>query len=415
MSKRIFPKVWAAFLIYLATLPLFLLPAAALIPGHIWIAGLLPVPALLLTAWAGRRTAAKRVPTLLFSILLMAAGCTALFIGIHPLAILLFLPCLFLMLIFMPAMARPAHQEWPASYLGFGIVVHIIAQFVKNMDVFAGAASIVTWAFAVYLIACLFAFNRSVLMDNSPSTSKPLLSFNRGLLVGFSLLAVLLANIKAVGTAIRSAVLWIVQAIIRFILWFSALFGGGEEVMQSGETESQSMELLGETSEPSLFARIMEVVLAVIAVAAVALLLYFVGKHLYKLLKKLYHIILNQLQAYRQKISADYSDQSESLLDWSEMRKTARERIDRFRRRYLPTAWEKLTPAQRVRRVYAILLRKPEAPDPALTAQEMLKSGALKLSADDAAALAALYDQARYSDHPITDRQASEARKRTGV
>ena len=121
MSRRILSKAYAAFLLYLAALPLFLLPAAALIPGRVWLAALLPVPALLLTGGAGLLAARRRAIALVLSILVMAAVCAFVLIPINPAAALLFLPCLLIMLAFMPAMARPVHQEWTTSHLAAGV------------------------------------------------------------------------------------------------------------------------------------------------------------------------------------------------------------------------------------------------------------------------------------------------------
>lgn len=416
MTQRFLSKLWAAFLLYLAALPLFALPAAVLMPQSLWLAALLPVAALALTGGAALLPVSRRVPALMGALAIMAALCAVLLMPQNPLAELLFLPCAFVMLYFMPAMQRPAHAEWTGKQLGAGIILHLIAQFLKSMDLFKAASALLTWCCAVYLLACLFAFNRMVLMGNSPTASKTLLYSNRRMLVGFSLLALLLANIKPIGTAIRGALTWVVTAIAKAVLWLTSLFGTSGTESTDSAADMSAFTDLGETTEPSLLSQIMQVIVIVAVAAIVALLLFWALRKLYRLLKKAFYALMEHLQLYRQRISADYSDQSESLLDWSELRQSARQRAERFRRRYMPTPWEKLSPTQRVRRVYTLLLRRPrEAPNPALTAQETLQSGDFKLSPADTAALAALYDQARYSDHPITDAQADEARKRTGV
>ena len=196
---------------------------------------------------------------------------------------------------------------------------------------------------------------------------------------------------------------------------FSLFAPQGE--MEAAQPSGNSFEAMMEAApEPSLFARIMEIALIVVAVLVTAVILFFALRVLYRVLKRVLRGILARLQAYRQRISADYVDQSETLLDWNELRQSAKSRIDQLKRRYMPTPWEKLSPAQRVRRVYALLLRRPkEAPSPALTAQETLSSGTLRLPPDAAASLAALYDQARYSDHPITTQEADALRRQAGV
>ena len=417
MRKRIVSKAAAALLLWLAALPVFLLAAAVLAPGALWPAALLPGAALLLTGGAALLPARRRVPALLLSILAIAAGCAALFLPGNPAAMLLLLPCVLSMLLFMPAMARPAHGEWTLSFLGLGIGLHIVAQIVKGFTVFTAAAPAVTWAFAAYLLACLFSFNRTVLMGTGAgaAAAKPMLSFNRGLLAVFCLLSLLLANIRPVGTAIRTAIRWSITAIAMAVYWITSLLAPGGK--QGTETAGSPgfMPGIEEAAEPSLFSQILQYVLMGIALLALIVLLYFAGKHLYRLLKKALRIAGERLRLYRKKITADYQDQSESLLNWGEIRKAAGKRVIRFKNRYLPTAWEKLSPAQRVRRVYTLLTRRQPNPDPALTAKETLAGPVLKLSPADAAALAALYDKARYSDHPIADAEADALRKRAGV
>jgi len=415
MRTRILSKIIAALLLWLAALPVFLLMAAVWIPHALWLAALLPVAALLLTGGAALLPTRRRVPALLLAILIMAAGCAALFLPGNPLALLLLLPCLLLMLLFMPAMARPAHREWTLSLLGVGIGLHVVAQIAKNFALFAAAAPAVSWALAAYLLACLFSFNRIVLMGTGAPSSGPMLSFNRRMLMVFCLLSLLLANIQAVGTAIRTAILWAVAAVIQVVYWLASLLAPGANPDGGTMGGSGFMPGMEEAAEPSLFSQILQYVLMSVALLLLAVLLFFAGRHLYRLLKKAFRILGERLRLYRQKISADYQDQSESLLDWQEIRQATKKRITRLKHRYLPTAWEKLSPAQRVRRVYILLLRRQDTPDPALTARETLADGTLKLSDADAEALAALYDKARYSDHPIPDAEADALRKRAGV
>ena len=413
MSKRIVPKLCAAGMLYLAAFPLFLLPAALLVPDRVWLGALLPAPALLLTGAAGLLPAKRRAAAFLSGILLMAAGCVFLFVQSSQPAMLLFLPCLLAMLLFMPAMARPAHQEWTASRLGTGVLLHLAAQFMKGLPVFAGAAAALGIGFAAYLTACLFSLNRIVLTDLSPSAVKPLLAKNRGLLTIVCLLALLLSNLQAVAAAIRAAVSWTVLGVMQVFNWIASLLPNGSQ--PPGDGGAANFSDLAETAEPGLFAKIMEIALTVFGTLILAALLFLAFRRLVRVLRKLLQTALARLNAYRRRISADYVDQSESLLHWNEIKRVAAARIHRIRRRVLPVPWEKLSPAQRVRRVYALLLRRGGTPDPALTAREALQSGALKLPPDAAAVLAALYDRARYSTHPIKEQEADNLRKRAGV
>ncbi len=413
MSRRLIPKLYAALLCAMGLSPIYLMPGAALLPDRLWLAAVLPVPALLLTGLAGLQPAKRRTPALLLAMALMAAGCAALFLRTAPLAMLLFLPCAVTMLLFMPAMARPAHQEWSIRHLGACLVLHIIAQFAKLYPVFESAAAPLKWIFVLYLLALLFSYNRSMLLETVSASAKTLLAHNRVLLAVFCLAALLLASLKAVGAAVRAAIRWIIMAVGAAVLWLSSLF---QQSTDGGIVQgSNPFAVFYEDAEPGTVSRIVEIALIVVAALVAAALLFFFFKHLYKLLRRALHILMDRLRLFRQRISADYVDQSESMLDWDEIKKAAAERLRRAKTRVFPTPWEKLSPAQRVRRVYKMLLSRAAAPDPALTAREMLKSGALRLSADAAAPAAALYDRARYSTHPISAQEADALRRHAGL
>ena len=415
MSKRILPKAYAALLLYLGSLPLFLLPAAALLPGSLWLAAAMPAFAIALTGCAGLLDAKRRTAALLLAILSVAAVCAALALTRSPLWAVLFLPCLLVMLVFMPAMAQPAFQEWTAPRLGFGVLLHTAAQFSKGTDFFATAAAPLSWCFAAYLVLCLFTLNRGVLAGSASSASKALLTHNRRMLAVLCCAALLLANLKAVGTAVRAALWWIIASAARAAVWLINLLRPQSAPSAAGQGGNPLEGLTGGTEPVSAFAKIMETVLTVLAALIAAALVFFALRYLYGLLKKALLRFSERWQAYRRKISADYMDQNESLLDWGELRKAAAARADRFRRRYFPVPWERLSPQQRVRRVYSLLLRRPVTQNPALTARETLLGGALNLPAEDAAALAALYERARYSDHPVTEDEADAARRHAGV
>ncbi len=414
MNKKITPKLYAALVCFIALEPLYLLAASALIPSRWWLAIVLPLPTLLLTGLTGLLPAKRRTLALILSIAIMAAMCTLLFLENLLPGIVLFVLCVFQMLLFLPAMARPAHEEWSMRLLSAGLAVHIGAQFVKDLPLFTHAAALLTWAFVIYLFMLLFSFNRMTLAATGSTTGKTLLRHNRRLLTVLSLLILLLTNIRGIGQAIRRAIAWVIVQITALLAWFGSLLP--QQDPGGGAQESLPLEgLMEEATEPNVFSQIMDVVLIVFGVLVAAVLVFFVGKQLIKLLRKAFRALADRLRLFKQRITADYEDQSETLLDWSEVKTAAVKRMQRIRNRLRPTSWEALAPDQRVRRVYRLLLRHIDNPDPALTAQEVLQSGALPLPGDAVPTAAALYDRARYSTHPIAPKEADELRRQAGV
>jgi hypothetical protein len=171
-----------------------------------------------------------------------------------------------------------------------------------------------------------------------------------------------------------------------------------------------------EASEPSLLAIILEkvmIVLGTIIVAAIAVAgLYILGRGLLRLMRTL----MARIREYSKAIGENYEDKTESLFDWGAVQRAAGERLRRLvTRPARPPAWEKLSPREAVRRAYALLAgRKPDI-EASLTAREALLGGKLNVKQEEAAKMAATYEAARYSAHPVTPEDAAFMRKGAGV
>ena len=420
LGRYIKSKGLAALQLYLGFSPLFLLPGAVLLPDYPAAALLLPIPAALLPAAAGLFAGKRRRAAFLLAILLEALLCAGVLLPLHTLSVLLFLPCLALMLLMMPATARAPYLEWPATPMAYGVALHLAGQAVKGQGAFSAMGGTLSLFFSAYLLLCLFASNRFALMDGAKSDQAPpakLLQKNRLLLIFISLAALSAANIKALQTAALFVWDFIKRALATIIVWLSMLLPQlAPAGNQSAPQEGLDLGMLGEAQEPSAFSLFMEKVLAVLAVVVVGLLLlvglYLLMRQIRKALKK----ILAGLRAYSRSIGEGYVDSTESLFDWGEVGRAAKGRWESFQKRHkkLP-AWDSLSPGDRVRRVYALLIRRLRHADPSLTAREALVGGALELAETEAQKMAALYEQARYSDHPVSPEEAEAMRKSAGV
>ncbi len=246
----------------------------------------------------------------------------------------------------------------------------------------------VLWVYVVYMVFALTleSVREGVGQDAAPSRAT--LAKNLAGAAVFACLLGLLTHLplvaralRAVLSAVRGAVAWLLARFSRF----AAPAGGG-----SGGGAGGGLGLPAEPQEPSLLARILEYVAIAVAglalLAALAALLTLIFRALRRALRRL----MARFRDYAARVNAYEPDQVESLLDWGEVRRSMRGR--RERRRADRTPYAQLTPRQQVRRRYRdYLIRHPAVP-PTQTARQTLPTPA---QAD-------IYEAARYSSRTIS-------------
>lgn len=418
-GRRLRSKALAALILYLGLSPLTLLPGAYLAPDALFPALLLPAAALALTLLAGLWTEKKRKRAFSLALLLQAALGAALLSNRSPLALLLLLPCLAAMLLFMPAMARPSGLEWSGQQLALGAAAHVIGQLIKGRPEFAPAQSLVTLFFCAYMILCLFLLNRYALMEGTGEKQAPpakILAQNRILVSLLGAGALLLSGWRLLRDA--ALFLWdlLLKGTAELILLIMRLFPALMPINNTGGGQGLDLGGLGEQAPPSLLSVILEKVMTVIGILLSLALLVFALYHLGRLIKRALKSLLERFRAYTKSIGEGYVDKTENLFDMGQISKAALEKWSAAAKRLkrLPPI-DRLPPKEKVRRVYAVLRKRmPEQPD-SLTAREALNSSSLKLDPDQKTVLAAIYEQARYSDQPITPGQADIMRKNAGL
>ena len=411
-------KGMAALILYLGSSPLFLLPGSFLLPYSPAAVLLLPLAALVLTLGAGLLPGKRRRPGFLLVLALQAALCAWVLIPQNPLSVLLFLPCLVIMLLFMPSLSRAPGMEWPAPLMTYGIALHLAGQVLKGQAVFAGAGAMLSLFFSGYLLVCLFVLNRYALIGAAGEDRPPpkkLLSRNRRLLAFIGLAALLAANFKEFEIAVLAAWAFLKSVLATLLVWLSMLLPDMTSQREQAAPGELDLSGLGGESQPGTFWVILEKVLMVVAVILAAALLLFALYQLSRLLKKLLKKILARLKDYSRSLGEGYVDRTENLFDWGEAVKAARERWTSFQKRHQrPPDYNRLSPGEKVRRIYALLIKRAR-PEPSLTAREALQSGLMALEQTKAQHMASLYEKARYSGHPVSEDEAEAMRKSAGV
>ncbi len=412
-------KLSAACLMYLGLSPVFLC-AGVYLTGGLTKSTLLPILAILLTMAAGLLPGKWRRIGFIPALILQAGAHILLLRSGTWVELLFLLPCLWMMLLLLPAMARPVGLEWPLSYLSTGVMLHLAGQILKNQEIFAPVGTLLSFFFSGYLLLAIFTVNRYCLlagMGGDKAIPARLLSRNRWLLILTGAVAAIAANFKSLQAAATAAWAFVKYLLLQVILWLSTFLAPlAPPQDQGGAGDGEMMLPPVEASEPSLLAVILEkvmIVLGTIIVAAIAVAgLYILGRGLLRLMRKL----MARIREYSKAIGESYEDKTESLFDWGAVQRSAGERLRRLvTRPARPPAWEKLSPREAVRRVYALLAgRKPDM-ETSLTAREALLGGKLNVKPENAAQMAATYEAARYSTHHVTQEDAVFMRKGAGV
>lgn len=294
----------------------------------------------------------------------------------------------------------------------FALVLAVLHAFMPLGARLAGIESLPLFPLAcAYLIVFLLNTNaQSLRAQCSSHQQRPAQSMRTGntlLTIVLFLLCVLVSQFSALREAFETAVQQLLHWIVRF---FSALIpdpvdatGGG------GGSADLDMSGLGQGETAAIW-KILEYVGYAIAFVAVVALCIWLCTRIYKLLRAVAGHIRAFMSRYAQSLKADYVDQTEDLSGWGEIGQTLRDRANSWSARLKPIRWESLDNRARIRAAYTAVLRREKKPDSSRTARETLLSGA-NTGKSDASQLCQSYERARYSDHPITDAEAENARR----
>lgn len=331
-------------------------------------------------------------------------------------ALTLLLPGVFLLLMLPSAYPRMTWEEWPTMLWLGGIVVHLIGQGLATRPELSGLGGVLVACFVAYMLLFLITHNRQSLrigMHGGQKAPPVIARRNRMLVLGMFLVALLVSCWGPIGEALNAAWAFVKHALGQAVLWFFQLFAQQEKSSagsSGGDGSMSLMEAFGE-AESSDFAKLMEQIFMVVAYVLLAVALCFACWVLFKKLRQLLRYLRGRLRQYADASAADYVDEQESTLNLDEKTRALREKLQKaLTRPPRKTPWNALDGRARVRRLYQDYIKKRN-PASAMTAQEAL-ARETNVQKAAACAFADLYDQARYSDHPVTTEQADALRER---
>lgn len=295
-------------------------------------------------------------------------------------------------------------QEMPVGWYVAGLVTHGFLQIMINAahrtkdTVYAPVETPVMLCFLAYLALMMLSLNRSSMDAASMGRQRIPVHMRRrnvALTLGFLALVVLVAAAPAVIAAVETAWDWILRTVSWIIAWLSQFLPEGSSGGGGGGAGGMDLTGLGEGEGPSPLLQLLEKIAYVVAMIAAAVLLFLALRFLYKKLKILLKFLWARLTEYASSASEDYEDEVTDTREDGERERT--NIFDRLKKRMAFVDEKKLTPAQRIRYRYLRLMYKHEDWHAGQTARETLPEDA-----------AALYERARYSEHPVSEDDAEK-------
>lgn len=411
MDKRLLGRrLFLTAGIFLLFAPAFLVLGAARNEAFA-VYGLPPLGAALLLALCARLLPARaRVPGAMGAMLLAAAAAALWEKMWYAGSWLFLLPalCALAVGLCLWLLCRPAGEEVSVAAWLVGVAYYMAARIFGATARLKALPRPLRAALLLYLIYVVFALMLQSLRDGSGDGKTPagrMLRRNCAMAAGFCALLLALVHWKDLLTAIQGAL----GAILTGIGWLLSLIKLPDRIGEPAAQEGSLAGLAAESGRASPFIQFLERLLywigAALAVALALTLLWLLGRLCVRGMKKL----LQKLREWTGAVTDAYDDTVESLLDWGEVRRAARDRREKRRAaREKPVPWDRLTPREQVRRSYqAYLKNHPEIPD-RFTARQALGDRA----ATD------IYEKARYSAQPVTPREAEACaalRERSGA
>lgn len=297
-------------------------------------------------------------------------------------------------------------EEYPPTLWHLGILIYALALFLLRVRSVAPAAQQMHIFACVYFTYVLIALNELSLNtgmagDKRPSSVMLWRNRLRTLLVAAGL--IIAANIRAIGRALKTALIFIRDVIWAIIQWLFAT--KLESVNEGGARGGMDLSGLAEIAETPKFWIILEQIMRIVAIIIALVLCILILKKFMHVLAKAVRFLIEQLRRYAGQINNAYEDTVESILDWGEVKRRVMRPRAAARKKAAAIAWNTLSPRESVRMRYKVLRDRGKERPANLTARQVILQKNVSPQAAD------LYDRARYSSQEISAQDAAEMKE----
>ncbi|MBQ4641031.1 MAG: hypothetical protein IJB47_00230 [Oscillospiraceae bacterium] len=290
-------------------------------------------------------------------------------------------------------------------YAVVGVLIHLAAQILlsnTSAEKFTGMDSIRPWllgGFFLFIILGLMMLNQAALQQSSGSRLHitGVMKLKNGLLTGaFLILSLVLALIPAIVTGVSAFFRWISLAVQELMTFLGGLIvTKPKEDAQTGGSDINFGDTGGSGGGVETNDTLVTIIVLTLLAVAVGFLVFFLVRSSIRFAK----FLRKQLKKYLNAVSEDYVDEITDTRDDAEHQRARQ----KFKERKLSKSdLRKLPPEQQIRHRYKLLMRQHPQWHRGSTARENLNPAA-----------ASVYEQARYSKHPVAEADAQRFAEET--
>lgn len=287
------------------------------------------------------------------------------------------------------------HNYWILTGLTIHIITHLTLSVARlnHNEVLEPAVPGILISFFGFTLFSMLSLNRTSLVSAAMNRKKASFSMKRKntlITVVFFVLALFIALIPSVVAGFKAVWSRLVQALRTFIqTLINLLPSPSSTVNGNSPPPSEPEQLQLGPMETSSFALILqEIILFVVKIVLIVIFVFLA----YFLLKKLYQLLCRLWKKFGHYASAVSEDYEDIVTDTRESGSKKDLFEKHFKHRTIFVDERTLTPGPRIRHKYLRLLKKHPDWAASNTARKNLSPEA-----------AALYERARYSDHPISE------------
>ena len=218
---------------------------------------------------------------------------------------------------------------------------------------------------------------------------------------------------------IRQAAGRLIQRVVTAIIAFLTTLGGegSQQAQESGEAMGdEMMGPLGQEAAtwPQWLQNVLKYFLIVLACAIVLAALYFIGRAVIRLCKRLLERLRRWMDAWQQEQKAEYEDEQEDNFSWDRVREEAKKSIRRMTKPFRRVRLDQLPSDEaRVRQIYIWMLERLKKKDGYQSSETPLELGERHLpQTPDKDAFIDAYNRVRFGEYPA-DAAAVAAGKET--
>lgn len=320
----------------------------------------------------------------------------------------LLLVVLVLYVLIVRAWRDPPFTEWAFALLLLGFLAYFAGIIVGRVMELPELSRMMRNGLVLFVPTLLLYSNRQYIVDSASTRGgkqppKRIRRANFWMTLPLAAVFLVITNLQA----IRDAFYAVGNAILRFFAWLMELLAREPEEMLPEVVEGAPgmMDMFPaeavEEAGNSILMDILGVIVAVALAGALCFMLYRAARLLWRGAK----VLIARVRAAAQQLGEGVEDQTESILDWEEVRLQMRERVRRLRGRPRQPKWEALDSRARVRWLYARWQQKQRGVAASMTAREALRAAGKREEA------AALYEQARYSAQEVAEAEVAAMRE----